>query len=132
MPDIPILGQTPTTPLHTDDLTDAQRAALAQMAEDNPPGEDEIDGGLKVTTAFLVIVSDDGAVIADSNIAKANELLLQRGATTDDIYGASAVVQKDLAAMETAQRTQQTMMMMGQAMQRQAEEARIRSSLNLG
>jgi hypothetical protein len=104
MPDIPILGQTPARSngdaLHTDDLTDEQRAALAKMAEENPPSEDEI--GTPVTTAF-----------------------------PDDIYGAVAVVQKDLTVMETAQRTQQQMMAVGQAMQRQAQEAQLRASLKL-
>jgi hypothetical protein len=131
MADIPILGQTSSAdgPLHTDDLTDEQRAALAKLADANPPGEDETH--TKVTTAFLIVVGADGAVIADADLTRSAELVLERGATPDDIYGAAAVVQKDLAAMETAQRTQQAMMMMGQAMQQQAQEAALRKRLQL-
>jgi hypothetical protein len=128
MTDIPILGQTASAPLHTD-LTDEQKQALAQMAEANPPTAQET--GTPVTTAFLVIVSKDGAVVADSNLARAFDLVLDRGANLDDIYGAVSVVQKDIQAMETAQRTQQQMLMAGAAMQRQAEEARLRAALKI-
>lgn len=128
---IPILGQTPRTSdtngLHTEDLTPEQREALAKMAEENPPAEEEI--GTPVTTAFLVAVGLDGAVIATSDLTQ--KFIPRRGATPDDIYGAVAVVQKDLTVMETAQRTQQQMMMVGQAMQRQAQEAQIRASLKI-
>jgi hypothetical protein len=128
---IPILGQTPSTTstdaLHTDDLTPEQREALAKMADENPPGEDEI--GTPCTTAFLVAVGLDGAVIATADLTQ--QFVPRRGATTDDIYGAVAVVQKDLTVMERSQRTQQQMMMMGQAMQRQAQEAQLRASLKL-
>ncbi|MFE2101610.1 hypothetical protein [Streptomyces sp. NPDC059468] len=126
MPDIPILGQTPA-PLNTDDLTPEQREALAKMAEENPPAEDEV--GTPVTTAFIVAVGLDGAVIATADLTE--KYVPRRGATPDDIYGAASVVLKDLQSMETAQRTQQAMMMMGQAMQRQAEEARLRASLKI-
>jgi hypothetical protein len=127
MADIPILGQSNSAdgPLHTDDLTDDQREALAKMAEDNPPGEDET--GTPVTTAFLVAIGLDGAVVATADLTQ--PFVPRRGATPDDIYGAASVVLKDLSAMETAQRTQQAMMMMGQVMQRQAEEQRLRASL---
>ncbi|MDX3260750.1 hypothetical protein PV336_16135 [Streptomyces sp. MI02-2A] len=125
MPDIPILGQTSEKPLNTDDLTPEQRERLAQMADENPPAIE----GRKVTTAFLVVVGDDGAVEAHSNIAVAHELVLDRGATPDDIYGAASVVLKDISAMETANRTQQSMMMMGAAMQQRAQEAQLRASL---
>jgi hypothetical protein len=125
--DIPILGQTSAS-LHTDDLTPEQRERLAKMAEENPPTESE---GIKVTTAFLVVVGEDGAVLADSNLSRALDFVLQRGATPDDIYGAASVVLKDIAAMETAQRTQQAMMMMGQAMQAQAQEAALRQRLKI-
>jgi hypothetical protein len=126
MSDIPILGQTPA-PLNTDDLTPEQREALAKMAEENPPAEDEV--GTPVTTAFIVAVGLDGAVIATADLTE--KYVPRRGATPDDIYGAASVVLKDLQSMETAQRTQQAMMMMGQAMQRQAEEARLRASLKI-
>jgi hypothetical protein len=126
--DIPILGQTTSTPLHTD-LTDEQKQALAKMAEDNPPTAEE--KGTRVTTAFLVVVGKDGAVVADANLAIAFDLVLDRGAIFDDIYGAASVVQKDIQAMETAQRTQQQMIMAGAAMQRQAEEARLRAALKM-
>jgi hypothetical protein len=127
---IPILGQTPSSDssaLHTDDLTPEQREALAKMADEHPPAEDEI--GTPVTTAFLVAVGLDGAVVATSDLTQ--KFVPRRGATPDDIYGAVAVVQKDLTVMETAQRTQQQMMMVGQAMQRQAQEAQLRASLKL-
>jgi hypothetical protein len=127
MPDIPILGQNNDKPLHTDDLTPEQRERLAQMAEENPPNLEA--EGQKVTTAYLVIVGADGAIEADSNLSRALDLVLARGATADDIYGSASVVVKDIAAMETAHRTQQSMMMMGAAMQRQAQEASIRQRL---
>jgi hypothetical protein len=125
--DIPILGQTSADDtLHTD-LTPEQEAALAKMAEENPPTDEET--GTAVTTAFLVAIGLDGAVVATSDLTA--KFVPRRGATPDDIYGAAAVVQKDLTVMETAQRTQQQMMMVGQAMQKQAQEAQIRSSLRL-
>jgi hypothetical protein len=128
MPDVPILGQTSSTPsLNTDDLTPEQREALAKMAEENPPAEDEV--GTSVTTAFLVAIGLDGAVVATSDLTQ--QFVPRRGATPDDIYGASSVVLKDLQVMETAQRTQQAMMMMGQAMQQQAQEAALRQRLKL-
>ncbi len=127
MPDIPILGQTSGT-LHTDELTTEQRERLAKMAEES--GVDlTASEGRKVATAFIVIIGEDGAVEAHSNIALAHDLVLTRGATPDDIYGASAVVQKDITSMETAHRTRQAMMMMGAAMQHQAQEAAIRQRL---
>ncbi|RZU35988.1 hypothetical protein EV284_3471 [Streptomyces sp. BK022] len=126
MPDVPILGQT-SAPLNTGDLTPEQREVLAKMAEENPPAEDEI--GTPVTTAFIVAVGLDGAVIATADLTE--KYVPRRGATPDDIYGAASVVLKDLQSMETAQRTQQAMMMMGQAMQRQAEEQRLRASLKI-
>jgi hypothetical protein len=126
MSSIPILGQT-STPLNTGDLTTEQRERLAAMADENPPTEDEV--GTPVTTAFIVTVGLDGAVVATADLTE--KYVPRRGATPDDIYGAASVVLKDIASMETAQRTQQAMMMMGQAMQRQAEEARLRSSLKI-
>lgn len=126
MPEIPILGQS--APLHTD-LTDEQKAALAKMAEDNPPTEDELDERQPVTTAFLVVVSADGAVIATHELDQITKIRPDRLATPDDMYGASSVVLKDISAMETAQRTQESMMRMGQAMQAQAQEAAIRQRL---
>jgi hypothetical protein len=130
MPNIPILGQTTPTAdkgLNTEDLTPEQREALAKMAEDNPPSEDEV--GTPVTTAFLVAVGLDGAVVATSDLTQ--QFVPRRGATPDDIYGAASVVLKDLEVMETASRTQQAMMMMGQAMQQQQQEAALRSRLKL-
>jgi hypothetical protein len=129
MPDIPILGQTSSAaqPLNTGDLTPEQRAALAKMAEENPPAEDEV--GTPVTTAFIVAIGLDGAVVATSDLTQ--QYVPRRGATPDDIYGAASVVLKDLQVMETAQRTQQAMMMMGQAMQQQAQEAALRQRLKL-
>ncbi|MFE4681590.1 hypothetical protein ACFRNJ_12230 [Streptomyces sp. NPDC056721] len=126
MSSIPILGQT-STPLNTGDLTTEQRERLAAMADENPPTEDEV--GTPVTTAFIVTVGLDGAVVATADLTE--KYVPRRGATPDDIYGAASVVLKDIASMETAQRTQQAMMMMGQVMQRQAEEARLRSSLKI-
>lgn len=129
MPNIPILGQSSSAdkPLNTDDLTPEQRETLARMAEENPPSEDEI--GTPVTTAFLVAVGLDGAVVATSDLTQ--RFVPRRGATPDDIYGAASVVLKDLEVMETASRTQQAMMMMGQAMQQQQQEAALRSRLKL-
>lgn len=127
---VPILGQnTPkrADTLHTDDLTPEQREALAKMADEHPPGEDEI--GIPVTTAFLVAIGLDGAVVATADLTQ--KFVPRRGATGDDIYGAAAVVQKDLQVAETAQRTQQQMMAVGQAMQRQAQEAQLRASLKI-
>jgi hypothetical protein len=129
MPNVPILGQSSSAdkPLNTDDLTPEQREALARMAEENPPSEDEV--GTPVTTAFIVAIGLDGAVVATSDLTQ--QYVPRRGATPDDIYGAASVVLKDLQVMETAQRTQQAMMMMGQAMQQQAQEAALRSRLKL-
>uniref|UniRef100_A0AAU3I5W0 YbaB/EbfC family DNA-binding protein n=1 Tax=Streptomyces sp. NBC_01393 TaxID=2903851 RepID=A0AAU3I5W0_9ACTN len=128
MSSIPILGQTSASkPLNTGDLTPEQRERLAAMADENPPAEDEV--GTPVTTAFIVAVGLDGAVVATADLTE--KYVPRRGATPDDIYGAASVVLKDIASMETAQRTQQAMMMMGQAMQRQAEETRLRSSLKI-
>jgi hypothetical protein len=128
---IPIIGQnTPTAPaetLHT--LTPEQEEALARMAEDNPPTDDEIDPGIPVTTAFLVVIGTDGAVVSTHDLSA--DFRPQRQATPDDMFGACAVVQKDIQVMETAQRTQMQMLQMGQAMQAKAEESAIRHRLQL-
>lgn len=136
MPEIPIIGQTTSrpkhdAPLHTD-LTAEQKAALAKMAEDNPPTDEEIDERQPVTTAYVVVISEDGAVIATHDLTILDTVRPERQATPDDMYGASAVVQKDIMAMETANRTQQSMMQIGAAMQAQAQEAAIRRNLKLG
>lgn len=135
MPDVPILGQTSPRPkheasLHTD-LTAEQKAALAKMAEAHPPTDEEVDERVPVTTAYLVIVSADGAVIATHDLSETTKIRPDRQATPDDIYGSSAVVLKDISAMETANRTQQGMMQMGAMMQSQMQDAQIRRSLNL-
>lgn len=129
MSSIPILGQNTaaTDTLHTDDLTPEQREALAKMADENPPADDET--GTPVTTAFLVVIGLDGAVMATSDLTQ--QFVPRRGATPDDMYSASAVVQKDIAAMETASRTQQAIMMVGQAMAAQQQEAALRQRLKI-
>lgn len=125
---VPIIGQTDSTaPLHTDDLTPEQREALAKMAEENPPSEEEI--GVPVTTAFIIAVGLDGAVVATADLTQ--QFVPSRGATPDDMYGAASVVLKDLQSIDAAQRTQQAMLMMGQAMQQQAQEAALRQRLKI-
>jgi hypothetical protein len=123
MSNIPIIGQTPVTP----ELTKEQEDMLAKMAEEHPPVEEP---GNQVTTAFIIAIGLDGAVIATHDLRA--PFYPQRPATTDDMYAASAVVQKDILAMETAARTQQQMLAAGRAMQAQAQEAQIRQRLNIG
>lgn len=55
---------------------------------------------LEVSTAFLVYIGKNGDVVMTNDLTTA--LIIERPASPDEVYGACAVVQKDLAARETA------------------------------
>ena len=105
-----------------DDLTDEEQENLAGMAE----GGDDV---LPVRTAFLVILDKDGNVQVTPDLSA--KVQRQHMPSADEVYGLAGVVQKDIAAQESAALTQQALMSMGQQMRQHAQDQQIRSNLKL-
>jgi hypothetical protein len=84
-----------------------------------------------VLTAFSVIVGYDGN--PDVVAFESDDLLLQVDPTSDLIYGACAIIQKDMSAFETAQAsaqmTGQFMVQQARAMQEQMQQQQIAATL---
>lgn len=108
-----------------DDLTAEQQERLGEMAEAHG-GDDET---LPVRTAFLVLVDTDGNVQVTPDLDVQVER--QHLPSADEVYGIAAVVQKDIAAQESAALTQNSLMQMGSAMRQQTENQQLRSQLKL-
>jgi hypothetical protein len=83
----------------------------------------------KVDTAFTVVVTLDGNV--QVILYEGEDFLVDRNPTPDLVYGACAVVQKDMQAQETAQATVQFQMAQARAIAQQQQEAAIRAGLHL-
>ena len=116
-------------------LPKEDQEALAAMAEEHPPEEEEDKP--KVLTAFSVVVGYDGdpQIVAYAG----DDLLVQSNPTDDLIKGACRNIVDDLNVLQTAQAsahmTAQLLMQQGQQMQQQMmqqqEAARIAASLDL-
>lgn len=106
------------------DLTNAQSSMTdeelellkAQAADDD--SRDPRSPVVEVVTYFVVAVHHDGSVSATSEIGMLDQWVPAREATFGDMYGACALVQKDIASSEAAQRT--LILMQQQAMAAQA------------
>lgn len=109
-----------------DNLTDEQKADLHAKAEEL--GVD-VEPALQVRTAFLVIVQENGEVVASPDLS----LRLQRTyiPTADDVYGACAVTLKDLTVQDASQATAIGMQQMAAHAQKRMQDARIAQQLNL-
>jgi hypothetical protein len=89
---------------------------LSKLNGQQPPAPEE-KAPVRVTTAFLVIVQEDGAVVVSTDLAQPMEQ--RRVVTPDDIYAAVSIIRKDIVVQQTAALTQQGMLQMGAAMQQQ-------------
>ena len=102
-----------------DDLTPAQKEALAAKAAENG-----VDGANYVTTAYYVVVDRDGAVSIVPDLSV--NFVADRLPTAEDILGSASVVQASIAAQITASHTQQVMMAQARAMaQQQAQQQAV-------
>jgi hypothetical protein len=99
---------------------------LSKMKNNQPPPEPE---PALARTAFLVIVGADGNIEVTVNLSR--EVAVERQATTDDIYAASTLINKDIQVQQTAMLVQQGLLQMGSMMQQQAQNDQIRNRLNL-
>lgn len=98
---------------------------LTDRAADDEPAVPQ------VSTAFSVVLNRDGTWVVVPSVTQPFQS--DRTPTVDDIYAGCAIVQKDLAAQETAMHTQRAMLQMSAAMQQQMQEQQIRQNLgNLG
>lgn len=124
MPEVVDLSQFKNKPAAEptlDALTPEQQEQLAALAEETGT-EPELH---PVTTAFVVIIETNGAVVATADLDAVERIRLQRQPSADDIYGACSSVQKSITAQETAGFTQQAMLAMSQAVARQQQEQQL-------
>lgn len=86
-------------------MTEEEKLELlkAQAAADD--SRDPRSSGQEVVTYFVIAVHHDGSASATSEIGMLEQWIPQREATFGDMYSACALVQKDITAVETAQRT---------------------------
>ncbi|MET9120020.1 hypothetical protein [Streptomyces sp. NPDC004528] len=109
------------------ELTDDQRAKLRKMADD--AGIAEEPQGTLADTAFLVVITPDGQVVAEPDINTA--VRLTRKATFEDFQRAGHVLVDDALAIKTASIVGQQMMQMTHAMAEQQRTQAIANSLKL-
>ena len=119
-------------------LSPEEQEAVNRMAEENgitgdePTREDTGPKRQKVLTAFIVLVGEDGNPTV-LNYEDDERIETHVPVTPDLIYGACATIQKDIAAMETAQAsaaaTGQFMMQQARAAQEQMQNAAIQAQL---
>lgn len=97
--------------------------------EETVSEESAQDPTIKARTAFLVVVYDSGDVVAspDINLAVEREEI----PSTDDMYGACAVVQRDISMQLTAHHTMIAMQQMAMAQAQRLQEAQLLQGLNL-
>ena len=86
------------------EMTDELREKLGQMADKNPPAEDELEGneptGKPVTTAFLVLINPDNSVqiSPDANI----DIVLDRYPTPFDFKHGCREILSQIEHADTA------------------------------
>lgn len=91
----------------------------------DPPTPEEVvadENAIRGITAFYVVIREDGRAVAISD-CNAN-LVLQRGATLDDIWAACSEVGKDVMVTQTVNTMMMTMMQTGAQV---AEQQRVQS-----
>ncbi|MGD6750273.1 hypothetical protein [Streptomyces sp. BH105] len=109
-----------------EELSDDQREQLRKMAEDSGIPDET---GMRAETAFLVVITPDGQVIAEPNINA--PIRLNRQAGFDDFQRAGHVLVDDAIAIKTATIVGQQMMQMTQAMVEQQRTQALVQSLKL-
>jgi hypothetical protein len=109
-----------------EELTDAQREQLKKMGEEAGITEDT---GTFAETAFLVVITPDGQVLAEPDINA--KIRLRRPANIDDFQRAGHVLVDDAIAIKTASITGQQMMQMTAAMVEQQRTQALVNSLKL-
>lgn len=109
-----------------EELTDDQRAQLKKMGEEAGITEET---GTLAETAFLVVITPDGQVLAEPNIN--TKLRTNRPANLDDFQRAGHVLVDDAIAIKTASITGQQMMQMTAAMVEQQRTQALVNSLKL-
>ncbi|WP_063728921.1 hypothetical protein [Streptomyces sp. RTd22] len=109
-----------------EELTDDQREQLKKMGEEAGITEEP---GTLAETAFLVVVTPDGQVLAEANLN--TKLRTRRPANLDDFQRAGHVLVDDAIAIKTASITGQQMMQMTAAMVEQQRTQALVSSLKL-
>jgi hypothetical protein len=120
-------------------LSADDQAAVDVMAEGVEPESESETAGLDarqpVDTLFVVFRALDGQVIGTADPDILNVIRPLRQATADDLYGMSAVVQKDITAAESGQAAgqavQAALMQQMQQVKAAQEEAQIRSRLKI-
>jgi hypothetical protein len=109
-----------------EELTDAQREQLKKMGEEAGITEET---GTLAETAFLVVVTPDGQVLAEPDIN--TKIRIKRLANLDDFQRAGHVLVDDAIAIKTASITGQQMMQMTAAMAEQQRTNALVQSLKL-
>jgi hypothetical protein len=109
-----------------EELTDAQREQLKKMGEEAGITEET---GTLAETAFLVVITPDGQVLAEPDIN--TKIRIKRPANLDDFQRAGHVLVDDAIAIKTASITGQQMMQMTSAMVEQQRTQALMSSLKL-
>ncbi|MFK0015818.1 hypothetical protein [Streptomyces sp. NPDC091027] len=108
------------------ELTDEQREQLRKMGEEaNLPEET----GTLAETAFLVVITPDGQIVAEPDIN--TPVRLKRAASFDDFQRAGHVLVDDALAIKTATIVGQQIMQMTQAMVEQQRTQALVQSLKL-
>ncbi|MCZ0981927.1 hypothetical protein O1L60_31445 [Streptomyces diastatochromogenes] len=110
-----------------EELTDDQREQLKKMGEE--AGITEEQQGTRAETAFLVVITPDGQVLAEPNINA--KVRTRRPANLDDFQRAGHVLVDDAIAIKTASITGQQMMQMTAAMVDQQRTQALVQSLKL-
>lgn len=106
-------------------LDDQQKADLLRLAEENNTVPEE--PAHQVRTAFLIVINKDGEIFPTSDLS----LNIQRQyvPTADDIYGAAAVIQRDMTVQMASQHTVVGMQQYASAQQQRMQEAQIAAQL---
>lgn len=103
---------------------------LSKIGQPDQTVPEETDqDSIKARTAFLVVVYDNGDVVASPDLDLPVER--QEIPSTDDMYGACAVVQRDIQMQLTAHHTMIAMQQLAMAQAQRLQEAQLLQGLNL-
>jgi hypothetical protein len=102
---------------------------LSKLNGNKPPEPEPATGPLQAHTAFLVVVGADGNIQVSTDTGQTVEVA--KVCTTDDIFTACGLIQKDIQVQQTAALVQNGLLQMGSLMQQQQADQAIRHRLNL-
>lgn len=102
---------------------------LSKLNGTPPPQPEQPTGPRQAHMAFLVIVAGDGNIQVSTDTGQ--EIEAAKQPTTDDIYSACALIQKDIQMQQTAQLVQGGLLQMGSMMQQAQVDQNLRQRLNL-